>query len=291
MKTLQIAANGLTFAVDEAGEGTDVALCLHGFPECRFSWRQQLPALAAAGWHAVAPNLRGYGGSSTPSRQDAYRLEHLVADAAALFDALGARRRLLVAHDWGGIVAWAFAMRRTRPLDGLIILNAPHPAAFRRELRRSWRQRARSWYAGFFQLPWLPERLLTAGRAHAVVLLIRLGACYPVAFHEVVVVRYRANALRPGGMKAMLDYYRANRGYFAATGRGTPVIDAPTLLLWGERDAALGVELTRGLEPYVRDLTVERLPGVSHWVQQEAPVLTNAKMVAWLDSKREPARA
>ena len=119
ISTRTVAANGLTFAIDECGEGDAVALCLHGFPECRFSWRYQLPFLAARGWRAVAPDLRGYGGSSRPPAQADYRLDHLVADVAALFDALGAKRRLLVAHDWGALIAWVFAMRRVRPLEGL----------------------------------------------------------------------------------------------------------------------------------------------------------------------------
>ncbi len=141
----RVQANGLTFAVDEAGTGPDVALCLHGFPESRLSWRHQLPVLSELGWRAVAPDLRGYGDSTRPRERDAYRIEHLVDDVAGLFDALGARRRLLVGHDWGGLIAWTFAMRRVRALDGLVVMNAPHPEIFRRTLHRSWAQRARSW--------------------------------------------------------------------------------------------------------------------------------------------------
>ena len=151
--TRHVAANGLTFAIDEAGVGPDIALCLHGFPESRFSWRHQLEPLAAMGWHAVAPDLRGYGDSSRPKGREAYRIGRLVADAAALFDAFGARRRLLIAHDWGAAIAWAFAIRNVRPLDGLVIMNVPHPAIFRAVLKRSWAQRGRSWYMLFFQLP------------------------------------------------------------------------------------------------------------------------------------------
>ena len=282
VSTRRIEANGQTFAVDEAGEGDAVALCLHGFPECRYSWRLQLPALAAAGWRAVAPDLRGYGDSSRPANRDAYRIEHLVADAAALFDALGARRRLLVGHDWGAMIAWSFAMARTRPLDGLVVMNVPHPAVFRRVLRHSWAQRGRSWYVGFFQLPWLPEALLTAGRARAVAQSFRGMAVNKAAFPPDVLERYRRNALRPGAMTAMLNYYRAN---FAGLSEGpapSPTIEVPTLMIWGEQDTALGLELTEGYEPYVADFTLERLPGVSHWVQQEAPDAVNARLLAWL---------
>lgn len=284
VSTRRIEANGQTFTVDEAGEGDAVALCLHGFPECRFSWRFQLPVLAAAGWRAVAPDLRGYGDSSRPQGRDAYRMRHLVADAAALFDACGARRRLLIGHDWGALIAWSVAMRRTRPLDGLVVMNVPHPAVFRHVLRHSWAQRGRSWYVGFFQLPWLPEALLTAGRARAVARAFSGMAVNKAAFPPEVLDRYRRNALVPGAMTAMLNYYRANVASLADDA-ASPVIEVPTLMIWGEADTALGLELTEGYEPYVADFTLERLPGVSHWVQQEAPEAVNARLLAWLDRR------
>ncbi len=281
VSTRRIEANGQVFTVDEAGEGDAVALCLHGFPECRYSWRFQLPALAAAGWRVVAPDLRGYGDSSRPKGRDAYRIEHLVADAAALFDACGARRRLLVGHDWGAMIAWTFAMQRTRPLDGLVVMNVPHPAVFRHVLRHSWAQRRRSWYVAFFQLPLLPEALLTAGRARAVAQSFRGMAVDKSAFPPDVLERYRRNALLPGAMTAMLNYYRANLAGLSDAAP-TPKIEVPTLMVWGEEDTALGLELTEGYGPYVADFTLERLPGVSHWVQQEAPEAVNARLLAWL---------
>ena len=284
IKTTRVAANGLTFAVDEAGEGPDVALCLHGFPESRFSWRHQLEPLAAMGWHAIAPDLRGYGDSSRPLGRAAYGIGHLIADAAALFDAYGARRRLLVAHDWGAAIAWAFAIRQVRPLDGLVIMNVPHPAIFRAVLKRSWAQRKRSWYVLFFQLPILPERILTARGASAVARAFAGMAVDKAAFPPAVLRHYQDNALRPGAMTAMINYYRANAaGMMRET--STPVITTPTLMIWGEEDTALGLELTVGYEPYVADFTLERLPGVSHWVQQEAPERVNMKLASWLREK------
>ncbi|HEX8416207.1 MAG TPA: alpha/beta fold hydrolase [Methylobacterium sp.] len=282
--TRSIAANGLRFAIDEAGSGEAVALCLHGFPEARISWRHQLPYLAAQGWHAVAPDLRGYGDTSRPRERRAYRLEHLVADAGALFDALGARRRLLVAHDWGGLIAWTFAMQRARPLDGLVILNVPHPAVFRSVLGRSWRQRARSWYVGAFQIPLLPEALLTAGRAAGLARAFTATAAVPGAFPPAVLERYRANATQPGAMRAMIDYYRANLGTLMREAP-SPMIDVPTLMIWGEQDTALGLELTEGYGPYLRDFTLRRLPQAAHWVQQEAPDAVNAAIGNWLASR------
>ena len=282
--TRRLHANGLDFAVDEVGDGDAVALCLHGFPESRFSWRRQLPVLAKAGWRAVAPDLRGYGDSDRPRGRRAYRLKHLVSDAAALFKACGARRRLLVGHDWGAMIAWSLAVERTCELDGLVVMNVPHPAVFQRALARSWAQRRRSWYMAAFQLPWLPEAILTAGRARGIAEAFRGMAVDKSAFPDEVLDVYRKNALQPGAMTAMIDYYRANAA--GLTRRETwPKIGTPTLMIWGEEDKALGLELTEGYNGLVDDFTLERLPGVSHWVQQEAPDEVNARLLAWLGAK------
>ena len=133
---------------------SDVALLLHGFPESRFSWGFQLPLLADLGWRAIAPDLRGYGHSSRPPAQrPTTRSRQLVEDVAGLFEAAGAKRRLLIGHDWGGIVAWAFAVQKRLPLDGLIIMNAPHPAVFGRVMQRLVAAKAAVLVHGLFQTP------------------------------------------------------------------------------------------------------------------------------------------
>ncbi len=285
IRTRVLPTATLDFAIDEAGDGPDIALCLHGFPENRYSWRHQLPFLAGLGWHAVAPDLRGYGGTTRPAGRSAYRMPHLVADTAAVFDALGARRRLLVAHDWGALIAWQFAIEKTRTLDGLIVMNVPHPAVFRRVLRSSPRQVARSWYVFFFQLPVLPELLLGAAGARAVGRAFSDMAVDKTAFPPEVLAQYRAAASKPGALTAMINYYRANLLSLASSAE-TPMLQTRTLMVWGEQDSALGLELTEGYAPYVADFTLRRLPGVSHWVQQEAPDQVNAIMSAWLSANR-----
>jgi pimeloyl-ACP methyl ester carboxylesterase len=284
--TRRIEANGLSFVIDELGEGDNVALFLHGFPESRFSWRYQLPLLAGRGWRAVAPDMRGYGDSSRPTAKDAYRLEHLTADVAGLFDALGAKRRLLIAHDWGALVAWAFAIDRLRALDGLVIMNVPHPAVYQAALRRSLAQWRRSWYVLFFQIPGLPEAAMTANGAEAIGKAFSGMAVDKSRFPPEVLDVYRRNALRPGAMTAMINYYRANVRAMARYGVGqVPMIYVPTLMIWGEEDTALGIELTEGYGPYVRDFSLRRLPGVSHWVQQEAPEAVNALLEDWITAR------
>lgn len=284
VETRRIDANGLGFTVDEAGTGEDVALLLHGFPECRFAWRHQLPLLADLGWRAIAPDLRGYGLSSRPPATADYRLDHLIEDVAALFEATGAGRRLLIGHDWGGVIAWAFAMRRRLPLDGLVIMNAPHPLVFAEVMRRSPRQWLRSWYIAFFQLPWLPEALMRAGGAWRIGEAFTAMAVDESRFPPEVTEVYRQGALIPGALTAMINYYRANIGALGELGDAPP-IEIPTLLVWGEADKALGIECTHGYEPYVCDLTLRRLPGVSHWVQQEAPERVNQMLEGWLKER------
>ncbi len=281
----RMQANGLSFMVDEAGEGQDVAVLLHGFPESRFSWRYQIPLLADLGWRVIAPDLRGYGESSRPGRKSDYGVPHLVDDVAGLFEAAGARRRLLIGHDWGAAIAWAFALDKRLPLDGLVIMNVPHPAVLGRVMRASWRQPLRSWYMGFFQIPGLPEAMMTAGGARAIGQAFTGMAVDKSRFPPEVTDVYRKNALIPGAMTAMINYYRANTGMLNRWGATSPVIEVPTLMIWGEEDSALGIENTEGYGPLVSDFTLRRLPGVSHWVQQEAPERVNALLSDWVSAR------
>lgn len=284
--TSRLEANGLSFVVDEAGAGDSVALLLHGFPESKHSWRNQLPVLADLGWRAIAPDLRGYGDSSRPIGRDQYKLDKLMEDVAALFEAAGAKRRLLIGHDWGGIIAWAYAMEGRLPLDGLICMNAPHLAVFGNLMRASWKQRMKSWYMGFFQIPWLPEALTLANNAQAVTQAFTREAVDKSRFPPEVTEIYRKNAQIPGAMTAMINYYRANVFDMARfSAEAVPPIEPPTLLIWGESDGFMGVEATDGYAPYVKDFTLKRLPNVSHWVQQEAPEVVNQTVAGWMRDK------
>jgi pimeloyl-ACP methyl ester carboxylesterase len=263
----------------EAGAGPLVVL-LHGFPEFWYSWRRQIPALAAAGFRVIAPDLRGYNTSDKPAGVGAYRIELLVDDVAGLIGQAGARSAAVVGHDWGGVIAWVLAMRRPDRVGRLAVLNAPHPLAYRREV---WRlaQLLRSWYVLFFQLPWLPERVLRAGNFALLGRMLRSQPTRPGAFTPEDIGWYKSALARPGALTAALNYYRA-----AGRGRGPAAplgpVTAPTLLIWGEKDPYLGVRLSSGLERWVGDLRVERLPGVSHWVQNDDPERTNALLLEFL---------
>ena len=269
MTTQFIEANGLRFEVEETGEGDHLALCLHGFPEHLVSWRNQVPVLAAMGYRVWAVNQRGYGRSSRPVGVEPYALRHLLADVAGLIDASGARRVTLIAHDWGAMVAWCFAAGQIRPIERLVIMNVPHPLCFRAALKH-WRQRRKSWYIGFFQLPYVPERMLAARGGAAVRRMMR-GVPIPPDIAEI----YARQVSEPGAATAMLNWYRAMR-LSSGVPRLDTTIQAPTLVIWGENDVALDLICLDGTERYVRDLRIERLPGISHWVQQHAPDQVNA---------------
>jgi epoxide hydrolase 4 len=289
-----IKANGQTFACDVAGSGDTVALCLHGFPESRYSWRYQLPLLEEHGLRAIAPDLRGYGQSSRPPERDAYRLAPLVDDIEGLFQASGAKRRILIAHDWGALLAWAYAMANPGKLDGLIIMNVPHPVVtYRKVPREVPGQLLKSWYIYFFQLPWLPEFALRQNGARAVGRAFTGSATDLSHFSDHVLDVYRKNALQPGALTAMLNYYRVAFWELTRLGRQSPppIIDAPTLVVWGEEDIAIDVALSGGYDGLINDWTIERLPGVSHWVQQDAPEKVNAILADWLVRKGLSAKA
>ena len=287
ISTRTIEANGFRFAVDEAGEGDHLALCLHGFPESRFSWRHQLPLLAEMGYRAWAPDLRGYGETEPkPKEISAYLVDRLMEDVAALIDASGAKKVTLIGHDWGAGLAWTFATNKVRPLERLVIMNVPHPGLMMSKMGGNWAQLKKSWYMFFFQLPGLPELMMTADRARATRQAVYNMAVDKTHFTPDVLDRYARDALRPGAMRGMVNWYRAAFQIGGKMRGPWPVIETPTLIVWGEEDAALGVELLDGTEQYVRDLTVRRLPGVSHWVQQEAPEKVNPILREWLSAPR-----
>lgn len=287
---IRVAANGINFEVATKGSGDRLALCLHGFPEHAYSWRHQMPLLARLGYRVWAPNLRGYGATDSPREVSAYKTRTLVEDVASLITAASPRETLLIAHDWGAALAWSLAMDQPHLIDRLVILNLPHPACFARELRRPI-QLVKSWYMFFFQLPWLPEKILGRRQGRATSELIRKTSCNPARFPDETLEIYRANAARPSGLRAMLNWYRGLlrsselRRIFS---HNIPTIAVPTLFLWGDQDVALSLRTTRGTERYVSDLTFRAFPGVSHWIQQEAPDEVNAMLEAWLTGKRVP---
>lgn len=249
----------------EAGEGPLVVL-LHGFPEFWYGWRAQIEPLAASGLRVVAPDMRGYNLSSKPVGVAAYDLDPLALDVAELIEERGAERACVAGHDWGGAVAWATAMFQPQVVDRLAILNAPHPRRFVEEIRRP-RQAAKSWYMGFFQLPWLPERV---GRR-----MFRYGLSHdpaPGAFTAEDLECYEAAWSQPGALTGSLNYYRAlSRQTPRAASRRLKVVEAPTRIIWGLHDRYLGPDLAEPRRSDVPNLERVFRLDTSHWVQHDAP--------------------
>lgn len=256
--------------VVEAGprDGRPIVL-LHGFPEYWFGWRRQLSELAAHGIRVVAPDQRGYNLSDKPRRVDAYILPRLAEDVLELADALELERFVLAGHDWGGAVAWWFALQHPERLSHLIAMSSPHPRAMADALRRGWEQRFRSVYVLFFQIPWLAEWVLGAANGW---LLARgmQNSRVQGAFDSVELTRYRLAWQRPEALRSMLNWYRALRRQIDTAGTAGEV-HVPTTIVWGEQDPFLASSSFAHSADYCSDATVLSLPNCGHWVQHERP--------------------
>jgi pimeloyl-ACP methyl ester carboxylesterase len=275
-----VVVDGVRLHYVEAGSGPLVVL-LHGFPEFWWSWRRQIPALVEAGFRVVAVDQRGYGMSDRPASWRDYRVERLAADIAGLIAALGEERAHVVGHDWGAAVAWTLASLHPGRVQRLAILNVPHPVRMVQALQTSPRQLLHSWYMFFFQIPWLPERLMRAGGRRT--LEGAYGDARPGAFTEADFDRYADALLGPGGLKGPIDWYRAAlRRAPGATRRMYQPIPAPTLVIWGEQDRFLGADLADPDPALVPDVRVVRLPEASHWVQHDEPEAVNRLLVDFL---------
>ena len=290
-----------------------LVVLLHGFPEFWWSWREQIAPLAAAGYRVVAPDLRGYNLSDKPGEIADYAIERLVEDLRLLIAHCKRERAAVVGHDWGGQVAWQFAMDHPARTERVIVLNSPHPQRMQQAFsgRPSLRQLRRSWYMFAFQAPRLPERWLATNDYERVGLIFRDTAAHREAFPPDVLQRFRVAAARPGAMTAAIHYYRAavrsgSRDALRqlrsaapaalqpvlarafgdaepAEPRVWPSISAPALLVWGERDTALGRELTEGMEPlFSGPFELVYLPDCAHWVQQECPEDVNRLLLDFL---------
>lgn len=258
--------NGLDVSVMVAGQGPDVLL-LHGFPDSRTVWRRQIPALVAAGYRVIAPDTRGCGQTSMPGDVADYRMEHLVADAVGLLDALDCGPVRLVGHDWGAIIGWQLCLRHPGRIDRFAALSVGHPAAY---ASAGLAQKLKGHYIFLLQLPGVAEYLVTCRDWF----LFRHLTRFPGEF-----ARWKAALSRPGRLTAGANYYRANFGLLLRP-RSWPVLTVPVMGLWSDGDRFLVesqmVDSRRFLAGPWR---YERISGASHWLQLDAPDTVNALLL------------
>lgn len=279
MTTTELAANGLRFTVDVAGEaGAPLVLLLHGFPQTRYTWRHQLPALARAGYRAVAPDQRGYSPGARPSGVASYGVDPLLADALALADVCGARRFHLVGHDWGGQLAWLLAAHHPERVRTLTMLSRPHPAAFARALASDPQQSERSKHHRAFQDPNTAALLTEDGARRLRRMLRDHGVPDPDA------QAYVAPLSTHDAIDAALNWYRASfRGTSGLALAETPAVAAPTLFVWGDADRTVGRPAAEATRDFVRGpYRFVVAPGAGHFLTDQVPELVTRELLAHL---------
>jgi len=275
--------NGIRMHYVTAGSGR-LILFAHGFPEFWYAWRAQLEEFGRD-HQAVAPDLRGYNLTSKPEGVENYRVPRLVEDLRSLAAHLGAEKFTLVAHDWGGAVAWAFALGHPELLEKLVIVNAPHPGVFARLLRSDPVQQHASQYMRMFCTP-EAEQILSRDDYQALVDVVITHGLKHGYFDQTDKRAYLEAWSQPGALTGGLNYYRAAR--MLPPPPGTPLdlapldldvaaltVRVPTLVIWGERDVALTTANLEGLDQFVPQLTIRRIPDANHWVVHQRPDLVN----------------
>ena len=277
METIAFQNGSVTLNAVVAGpKNGPIVLLLHGFPEFWYGWHKQIDPLAAAGFRVIVPDQRGYNKSSKPSGVRSYALTELVSDVIAIADQLGRERIFLTGHDWGAAVAWGVALLHPNRVAKLAILNVPHPSVMRRYLMKNRRQRRKSWYMFFFQLPYLPEAFLSASNFRRGVASLA-GSSRPGTFSEDDLTQYRAAWSQPGALTAMIHWYRAAFRYRATFPNRT--VRVPTRILWGMRDRFLMAEMAQESLRYCAQAELIPFPDATHWIQHEEPARVSQILV------------
>ncbi|MBK8316110.1 MAG: alpha/beta hydrolase [Acidobacteria bacterium] len=280
-----VEINGLKIHYVKSGTEGKTILFLHGFPEFWYMWHRQLEEFGRD-HTAIAMDMRGFNLSDKPPNVDDYKTSHLVSDIKAMLERFSpGRKAILVAHDWGGAVAWAFALTHPELLEKLIIINSPHPAVFLRELKNNPEQQKASAYMLMFRKP-EAEALLSANNYAGLAKAVFDSSTRPEAYTDDDRRAYLAAWAQPGALTGGLNYYRASKigppspvdpqlGAVTFADASSFVVKVPTLVVWGEKDRALLTGCLDGLEQFVPDLILKRIPDGSHWVVHEKPELVN----------------
>ena len=309
-----VKANGIDIATYGAGAGPAVVL-LHGFPELAYSWRNQIPALAAGGWRAIAPDLRGYGATGPQGDVSSYSMRNLSRDVLGVLDALDIERAVLIGHDFGGALAWSTARDHHERITGIISLNTPYTRRGSQDLALTMLQhRGESNYMVMFQRPGVGESLLerdvavtfrglmrrpamslaefrnadTALRALPMTLFVGEPALMGEPIMSDAELQVYIDAFRKTGFTGALNWYRNLRANWLDTQASNDRIDIPALMITASDDFFLTPDTTNGMERYVPDLERRNVEDCGHWTQHEQPETINRIILDWLDRRMRP---
>lgn len=278
-----VHVNGLRMHYVFAGQGLPVIL-LHGFPQYWYAWRHQISPLAEH-FTVIAPDLRGYGRTDKPENIKDYSLPLVAKDIVELIHSLGYEKAHIVGHDWGGGVGWQLALEYPEVVDRLVVLNCPHPAAFRKALKTNRRQLFKSWYMFFFQIPYVPELIFKMFDTTLLKAALKGSSLRKNTFTDHDLQQYLSALRKPGAFTAAINYYRASFRNKLSKNKTMKhrKITAPTQLIWGESDSVLGKELTYKMEPFFSNhFEIHYIPQCSHWVNEEQPDLVNQLLIEHL---------
>jgi len=279
-----IETNGINLHVVQVGPQSGVpVILLHGFPEFWHGWRNQIPALVEEGCRVIIPDQRGYNLSDKPRGVKNYGVDVLVEDIIGLIDALGYEKVNLVGHDWGGIVAWTLAHKHPERLHKLSVMNAPHPAVMRKTLSHDLDQMRRSWYVIFFQVPWLPELILSMNGWQMFARSFQ-STSKNGSFTEDDIAKYKEAWSQPSALASMINWYRASVRYPSWISKDM-CIKVPTLMMWGMKDFALTHRMARPSMDYVDEGNLILFPEATHWVQHDAAEEVNHYLIDFIFDK------
>ena len=307
-----VNTNGIRMAVHEQGDGPPVIL-LHGFPELAFSWRHQIPALAMAGYRAIAPDQRGYGKTSVPPRVSDYRVEELIGDIHGLLDALQIDSAVFIGHDMGAILLWQMAMHAPERIDRLIMLNIPHYSRPPQDPISIWRRRfGKDFYIVNFQDSDESDRAFAADTAHFFDVTMRRSQVPRAVFEKLPPERkvisllrplsreaqsgepllstdernYYASAFDASGFTGAINWYRNWKHNWEVLEGVDHTIDIPTLFIGAVDDLIIAPEHIEAMRPLVADIEIHVLEHCGHWSQQEKPDEVNRLILEWLVQRR-----
>lgn len=276
-----VKVNDVILHVVKAGpEDGELVVLLHGFPEFWYGWRHQIDALATAGYRVIVPDQRGYNQSDKPREINAYTIEKLTGDVNGLIRWAGRDSAYVIGHDWGANVAWWLALLNPRRVKKLGILNVPHPDVFRNTLSSDFGQLLKSWYAVGFQIPWLPETILSAQNYQGLVQGMK-NSSKMGTFTDHDLEFYREAWSKPGAMRSMIHWYRA----YAQIPPPMPDnvrLKMPVLMLWGMQDIALSSKMAAPSIALCDNGRLVTIPEATHWVQHDAKDQVNALLLEFL---------